>query len=318
MEKLKYKTELVYLPYIKRRLHIATPPHLNNSKYAKRKFFTASDFSSKLQKSIEDGKPMLLGRFGSTEQRILIQSTEKKLGIRSQIDEKAKNALCNNSGFFPFPTDADADRFSELYFSSLKELDFLGCWYNFGEDYLIKKYCKKELITTNLGSLEPWNCKENPWSKVLKGKKVLFIHPFKDTITEQIKKRDKLFPNTEILPEFDTYVLKAVQTLAGNSDSRFQNWFEAFDYMYEEAMKIPFDIAIIGCGAYGLPLAAKIKKAGKQAIHLGGATQLFWGIRGNRWDARPDFQPLFNEYWTHPLPSDMMTNSEKVEDSCYW
>lgn len=31
---------------------------------------------------------------------------------------------------------------------------------------------------------------------------------------------------------------------------RFNDWFEALDYMVEEALKIPFDIALIGCGAY--------------------------------------------------------------------
>lgn len=46
------------------------------------------------------------------------------------------------------------------------------------------------------------------------------------------------------------------------------------------AMKINFDTAIIGCGAYGMPLAAQIKNAGRQAIHLGGAVQLLFGIKG--------------------------------------
>ena len=49
-------------------------------------------------------------------------------------------------------------------------------------------------------------------------------------------------------------------------------------------MKIDFDVAIIGCGAYGFPLAAKLKQAGKQAIHLAGATQLLFGIKGKRWE----------------------------------
>ena len=53
--------------------------------------------------------------------------------------------------------------------------------------------------------------------------------------------------------------------------------------MYTEAVKIDFDTAIIGCGAYGFPLAAKLKAAGKQAFHMGGATQLLFGIKGSRW-----------------------------------
>ena len=54
----------------------------------------------------------------------------------------------------------------------------------------------------------------------------------------------------------------------------------ALNYMFDEAMKKNFDVAIIGCGAYGFPLAAKLKQAGKIVIHLGGATQLLFGIIG--------------------------------------
>ena len=46
--------------------------------------------------------------------------------------------------------------------------------------------------------------------------------------------------------------------------------------MYEECKQIDFDVAIIGCGDYGLPLAEKLKSHGKQVIHLGGATQLMF------------------------------------------
>jgi hypothetical protein len=38
-------------------------------------------------------------------------------------------------------------------------------------------------------------------------------------------------------------------------------------------------------------------------VHLGGATQRLFGIRGKRWDERPFFQNLYNEHWTRPLAS---------------
>lgn len=42
--------------------------------------------------------------------------------------------------------------------------------------------------------------------------------------------------------------------------SAFSTWFDALDYMCGECEKIDFDIALLGCGAYGYPLAAHIKK----------------------------------------------------------
>ena len=123
-----------------------------------------------------------------------------------------------------------------------------------------------------------------------------------------------------ILPEFELKTLKAVQTIAGEKDERFSTWFETLEYMFEETMKIDFDIAIIGCGAYGMPLAAKLKKAGKQAIHLGGATQLLFGIKGKRWEENypSKIASCFNEYWGYLADSEKPKNAGTVEMGCYW
>ena len=144
------------------------------------------------------------------------------------------------------------------------------------------------------------------------------IHPFSETIQKQYLKRKYLFDNPQILPEFDLYVLKAVQTIADEKDDRFENWFEALDWMYEEAMKIDFDVALIGCGAYGMPLAALIKKAGKQAIHMGGVLQILFGIKGKRWNDDPVVSKLYNEYWVNPSKNETPVKAKNIEEGCYW
>lgn len=47
---------------------------------------------------------------------------------------------------------------------------------------------------------------------------------------------------------------------------------------------VDYDIVLLGCGAYGFPLAAYAKRRGKQAIHMGGSLQLLFGIKGKRWE----------------------------------
>jgi cation diffusion facilitator CzcD-associated flavoprotein CzcO len=83
-----------------------------------------------------------------------------------------------------------------------------------------------------------------------------------------------------------------------------------------------YDICIIGAGAYGFPLAAHVKRKGKKAIHLGGATQLLFGIKGRRWVDNPllyyPYINLFNEHWCYPLPINKPQSAQKVEDACYW
>lgn len=77
-------------------------------------------------------------------------------------------------------------------------------------------------------------------------------------------------------------MIRAVQSLGGNS--QFKDWFEALEYMKTEIDKVDYDICLIGAGAYGFPLAAHVKRQGKQGVHLGGALQLLFGIKGKRWE----------------------------------
>ena len=48
-----------------------------------------------------------------------------------------------------------------------------------------------------------------------------------------------------------------------------------------------YDVAIVGAGAYSLPLAAHARDTGHAAIQMSGATQLLFGIKGKRWDDHP-------------------------------
>jgi hypothetical protein len=173
---------------------------------------------------------------------------------------------------------------------------------------------------------------ERPWTRILKHKKVLVVHPFEASIQLQYSQRELLYAQDDVLPEFQLITLKAVQTIAGEP-SGFRDWFEALAWMEHEIDQIDFDIAIIGCGAYGLPLAAHVKRLGKQAIHMAGGTQLLFGILGNRWveyykslhflqyrdqQIDIDYTSLFNEHWIYPLKEDTIQNARIVENSCYW
>jgi hypothetical protein len=49
--------------------------------------------------------------------------------------------------------------------------------------------------------------------------------------------------------------------------------------MGDQISKIQFDICILGCGAYGLPLVVDIIGFGKKYFHIGGGLQFFWHQR---------------------------------------
>ncbi len=285
-------------------------------KYNGKTILTKEDTNKKLAELVDSDKPFCVARIGGSELRAIVECQKE-----SHNEERKKymhNLLYCLSGFCdPYER---IDDFSRLMESSMADVDMMCVWFNQMEDVIIKKYCKKDVELGVLEGIEPWYNKSNPWSSHLKGKKVLVIHPFKDSILAQYKKRDKLFPGTDILPEFELSVFKAVQSLLGEKNEHGDDWFDLLDYMTNEALKIDFDIALIACGAYGLPLAVRLKGAGKQSIHMGGALQLLFGVRGKRWDNFDLLKEFYSDAWAYPLDSEKLgnDNSKHIENACYW
>ena len=285
-------------------------------KYDNVKHLDANAANRLIGSRIRSGEPFMACRFGSGEMRTFLKTLEVDMGIRRSIPEANMDSMCINAGFFPRQQDA-VMRFGRLMGDACRDVDLLATWDTLPmENYVLNTWVNQALYCY-LSGLEPFFA-DIPWTLALEGKRVVVIHPFEDSIRQQYQRKDLLFPNKKILPEFNLRTVKAVQTIAGQKDERFGDWFEALDYMYEEAMKEPFDVAVIGCGAYGFPLASKLKRAGRQAIHLGGATQLLFGIRGQRWEAKKEYKDIINENWRRPLKSERPEGAGKIEGSCYW
>lgn len=279
------------------------------------KWFDLEGTQRKIEQIIFEGKPALVSRFGGNEAICTAEAIGIEIGARKHFSKKIKIRIHRNAGVFPC-NEENFFRYGMITKEAAKKVDLLGVWNTRMQNYLINEVCRKGIDLTSLSYLEPYYS-NSPWTTALKGKKVLVIHPFKKSIEQQYNKRTLLFENPDMLPEFDLSVIKAVQTIADEKDERFKDWEEALNYMYSEAKKIDFDVAIIGCGAYGMPLAAKIKDYGKVAIHLGGATQLLFGVKGGRWDNQPAGK-LYNEHWVRPLKEETPKNFNIVENACYW
>ena len=261
--------------------------------------------------------PLMVTRFGSTELYCLafyLQYRNKPKGKKKSYNNKHRDMIWELSGFFP--TDNDSlDAFAELYITCINCIDFIGVWFNFYENIICERFCPDAYLIP-LRAIEPYYS-DNPWSKSLENKKVMVIHPFKDSIESQYEKRNLLFANSDVLPNFELITLRAVQSLAKTKPG-FETWFDAYEHMCAEIKKIDFDIALIGAGAYGLPLASYAKSLGKKAIHLGGGTQILFGIKGKRWDQHEVISKLYNEHWVRPLPSERFDQYQKIEGGCYW
>ena len=281
-----------------------------------RPVLTAQEGNERLAECIRSGKPFMAGKFGGNEIRTISDVLFERAGGRlGGLSDRTRYKITNQAGFFPNER-AKIEKLVDTYLEACKDVDILAVWNMFLSARICSDYLQHASLVY-MTSIEPFYF-DNPWSSELKGKKVLIIHPFTETIEKQYEKRSLLFDNKEMLPDFELKTVKAVQTIAGKKDERFADWFEALDYMYEEAMKQDFDIALLGCGAYGFPLAARLKRAGRQAVHIGGGLQILFGIRGNRWDSNEPIAKLYNDNWVRPSDSEKVDNTQIVEGSCYW
>ena len=286
---------------------------------------------------LSSDKPCMISRFGTGEIGIVSNylQVHSKVALPIRCYQYVKGncglpwwdklffkSMRNNAGIFPETIDI-LERFSERYLQDTPLIDLLGS-FNYSERYMP---LRNEVMKVHLECLYPFWV-DRPWTLALKGKKVLVVHPFVETIHSQYTHRELLFDNPNVLPEFELKTLRAVQSNAG-ATVPYKDWFEALKRMEDDMGKIDFDFCILGCGAYGLPLAATVKRMGKKSIHMGGGSQLLFGIKGRRWDnnayhwkslpqLNTNYSSLYNEYWVRPLQAETPKAAQNVEGACYW
>ena len=282
-------------------------------------------------------EPCMIARFGATELSCIVNYLNIQRGdhhfckyIKGETGDWWWNhnimaQMERWSGFFP-PTPEKLTAFCELMLSGTKYMDICGIFPNVETlIHYVKPYMDSPVFLP-LYTYSPF-ISSRPWSRILKDKKVLVVHPFSELIEQQYQKRKFLFKNPEVLPDFELHTIKAVQSLGGVSNG-FQDWFEALHWMEKEMDKVDYDICLIGCGAYGFPLAAYAKETGHKVVHIGGELQLLFGIKGARWEEKRSatqwglpndyYINLFkNPYWVRPEKY-KVKGYDNIENACYW
>lgn len=263
--------------------------------------------------------PCMIGRIGCTE----IRNIEGMLHRNGTPLQKLRWLLTLNQ---PWPSkklqrdwlnaednpdEAFFEKFTQMMMTDSEQLDVFASW-RWEENEVFKAPYRFKVI--GLGDLEPF-FSATPWTAALKGRKVLVAQPFVREIEYQYRRREKLFENPDILPEFElrTYM----PFFRGLRDSE-GSWFERLERMKQEIAEIDFEIALIAAGAYGFPLAAHVKRLGRKALLMGGTLQLLFGIRGARWDSAAAYRKFYNEYWIRPGDECRPEGFHKIDGGCYW
>lgn len=271
---------------------------------------TAEQGNNLIYDHIKSGQKFAVSRVGITELIVLndmINGTAPKQNI---IDD-----LRIIAGFYKSPI----EDFYEEYTPGVKCSDFQIVWKGTKADSLQEKVFQSispNSIKIGHRAVEPFYF-ENPWSLALENKRVLIVSPFSQSIMYQSKRFEKIWKDKKILPKFELEAYGSVQSIGNEGPHR--NWKESLNIMKEEISKLDFDIALLGCGAYGMPLVSHIKNnMGRSAIYVGGALQIMFGIRGMRWDGHDEIKQFFNENWKRPFEIETPKTAHLAEGGSYW
>ena len=277
-----------------------------------------------IREMIHKKEPCAMGKIGTTEllgleylYRWIQPSWPKTASWR-----RPAKRLYECSGLFPIRHDIFF-RWADECRLSLGQLDLASQW-QVGPAYetalesaLIDRLCPRAVRVGYyfLRILNP----RAPWLDDLAKLRWLVIHPFEETIRAQLPHLAELGVYSEsargdlACRARDTAILACPQ-LPYMVPPRHRDWFEALDDLKSRMEKIEFDIALIGAGAWSLPLVAHAKAVGKKGMHLGGSLQLMFGIKGGRFDNNR----IYNPRWTRPLPQESPANHRLMEGGAYW
>lgn len=274
--------------------------------------------------------PAAIGKLGTIEFELTYYRFKtRKQGYPVPVPVQMLGPLCRNAGMFP-PTQDMALRMADELLKSILYFTVVSPWWSVSNSVELYNSLSKPADFVSLQSLECF-LSPNPshwWTaRLAPHTKVLVLTPFASSIESQIPHLDKIWssrpgfwnPTTKfrILPFPSSYGIQSkVQ-----QNAMLDRWTDSFGLLadFKKQMdSIDYDIVILGVGIYSLPLMAHAKQRGKRAIHLGGPTQLLFGIRGGRWDTMSEFQELFNEHWIRPSVEERPTHYTSVEGGCYW
>lgn len=288
----------------------------------------ASEIYSAIERALLRKEGLLIGRNGTIELETLFYKLhqskpfqEYPLGITQRLER--------NAGIFP-STKSYIDRWVFKMVETIRNCDVLVTgWYKPLEQQEIQLL---ENLNTNapripLRSLEPYYVEpEKRWTHLLAGQKVAIVNSFAETALQQIQKREEIWPvetdsllpaNVDWIPIVTGYAPSLAEGQA-EWPSDVHSWDVAVTYVVKKVRESGARIALIGCGGMGMVIGSELKKYGIVSIVLGGAIQVLFGIKGNRWASHSVIQHFWNDAWVYPQKKETPMNPWMIENGCYW
>ena len=158
--------------------------------------------SNELMKNlINEKEPFFISRLGGSI-GTLTRNYKANMQIPRRIithSQTHDGIYCNNMN--------DLLKYADMYADSLENSTYLACFTNLcneTQDYFIKKYSLKALHSRVLEPFYSILENETPWTHKLKGKKILVINPFTDSMKKQLDNNFQMFKDKKIFFRWTT------------------------------------------------------------------------------------------------------------------
>ena len=126
------------------------------------------------------------------------------------------------------------NKYSKLSLDKLALVDVLAISGIHMEDYFANRYMSNYEVIQNW-ALEPLLGK---YSKCFENKKILVISPFAKDIDNQYQRRELLFKDQSILPNFILKTIEAPLTLGEEEITDQKDWFTCLEEMKKQAEQL--------------------------------------------------------------------------------
>jgi hypothetical protein len=252
--------------------------------------------------------------------------------------------LSLTSGVFPHDLNYLINVWAPINFQAIYNSDLVGFVDISGSiksnTEFVRKYCGdkftfyfEDILAFDPGFLVNKNIVDvscsNPWTRKMKGKKVLVISSFQDTIRLQWERINDVWgDDVENITPFELVDVVRSPFHPMMDDRQIPAGCDTWDKLLEDVKtqidKYEYDVLLVGAASLAPALAEHAKSKNKIGITICGAIQLFFGIMGSRWSSTnanySGWSTMFNKSWVWPLESDLPKNKELFNrfEKAYW
>ena len=278
-----------------------------------------------IQNKIQNKSPFIIPRISGIENNVAVFVNE--FDSLKQYYLQILPIMKSNAGI-KLSSLSSIQNYSKQYLEAFDHCDLFCGWELQGNyihhiadshQYMTKKYSSKKMIWAFTLDIFHY-IYSLPWTIALKGKRILIISSFIDSISENINNRTKIYDGIDLFPDCTFVFIKPPITFGNENSQEFDIELNIF-YQRLDLVKNDYDVALLACGGYANLICNYIYKYHQQsAIYVGGVLQMYFGVFGNRWliERKDVIQLYHNEYWIRPKESEKPKEWNKIENACYW